>query len=75
MARAEMNLKLTVCRRERERAGLTDLAARMICMEGARAMMHQVKNRGMPATIVTCLLPNLAERQPPTRQAGSAATR
>ena len=46
----------------------------MICMEGATAMMHQVKKRGMPATMVTCLLPNLAERHPPTRQAGRAAT-
>ena len=31
----------------------------MICMEGATAMMHQVKKRGIPATMVTCLLPNL----------------
>ena len=47
----------------------------MIWMEGAVAMMAQVKKRGIPATMVTCLRPNLAERQPPTRQAGRAATR
>ena len=76
MARAEMNLKLAVCGREGGREPrLTDLAAKMIWMEGAVAMMAQVKKRGIPATMVTCLRPNLAERQPPTRQAGRAATR
>lgn len=91
MARAEINLNLTVSTEPLRREVRPYLAAKMICMEGATAIMHltlrggegrearvdnyQVKKRGIPATIITCRRPNLAERYPPTRQAGSAATR
>ena len=53
----------------------TNLAKKMTEMEGDTAIRHQEKNNGSPAIIVTCLRPNLADRQPPTMQAGSPAMR
>ena len=53
----------------------TNLAKNIIGIDGDTAIRHQLKNRGIPAIMVTCLLPNLADKYPPTMQAGSPAIR
>ena len=39
-----------------------NLAAKMTGRDGDTAIRHQLRNSGTPATMVTCRLPNLADR-------------